>query len=104
MKINESPTKAVKTARLDKIINNLVVKQFLKQAHVNGPLTVIGPFRIQRAKIMDEALSTRIRLAMQLITYKTFSHLIKYKIIQKKGRLRKTKPNSSKYPVETNSI
>ena len=100
MKINESPTKAVKTARLDKIINNLVVKQFLKQAHVNGPLTVIGPFRILRAKrksplkIMDEALSTGIRLAMQLISFKTFSHLIKYKIIQERERLRNTKPNS----------
>ena len=90
MKIKESPSKAVKTARLDNIINKLVVRKFLKRAHENGPLTVIGPFRILRAerksplKIMDEALSMAIRLAMQLISFKTFSHLIKYKIIQER--------------------
>ena len=50
MKIADSPAKAVKMARLNKIISNLTVKQFLQQAHVNGPLTVIGPFKISKNK------------------------------------------------------
>ena len=84
---NNTTTYEEKKTRLHKVVSKLVFKKH-KQIYVGGPIRIKkDESKGDQFLIMDKALSTVVRYALQLkMTWKVFCNRIRMKIIQERAR------------------